>query len=153
MILTLKFNNLPPLPLNRAKTLVAPKGKPPMMIKTPLAREFESDLTSRLLEFDDDIKLFKSRFKDSDNYIRLELFAYCPTLELFTKAGSINNKCPDFDSNKLMIDVIFKGIDINDKYVKEANIRYLESLDEYWNFVLMFHIERNDNLRVVNNYL
>lgn len=140
MILSLKFYNLPPLPLNRAKTLVAPRGKPPMMIKTSLAREFESDLSARLVEFEKEIGLFKSKFKDKQNYIKLEFFAYCPHDELFTKEGAVNSKCPDFDSNKLMIDVIFKGIGINDKYVKEADIKYLQSSDEYWNFVLLFHI-------------
>jgi hypothetical protein len=152
MTLILKFNNLPPLPLNRAKTIVAVKGRPPMLIKTPIAREFEQDLSLRLNDFSSEIKSFKSRFDESKNYVRLELFAYSPKSELFTKSGAINSKCPDFDSNKLMIDVIFKGIDINDKYVKEANIKYLESFDEYWNFILMFHIENLDNLKV-SNYL
>jgi hypothetical protein len=136
------------MPLNRSKTIIAPKGKPPMMIKTPLAREFEADLSNRLLEYGEDIGKFRKKFKDKENYIDLEFFAYCPPNELFTKNGSINSKCPDFDSNKLMIDVIFKGIGINDKYVKEANIKYLQSYDEYWNFVILLHIRKVENLKL-----
>lgn len=146
MILTLKFYNLPPMPTNRAKTLVVSKGRP-MLIKTPLAREFEYDIATRMKEYEQEITNFKVFFEKCQNYIRLEFFAYCPSSELFTKNGGINSKCPDFDSTKLMIDAVFTNMKVNDKYVKDCDIRYAESYDEFWNYILIMHTSPVNNLR------
>lgn len=145
--LVLTFNNLPPMPLNRTKTLVAPKGKRPMWIKTPLAREFEKDLSDRLGEFTSDINGFKDSFNKSNSYIDLTFLAYCPSKELFTSLGEISSRCPDFDSNKLMIDIIFGAVGIDDKFVKSANIKYLESSDEFWNFRIVLKSSPSTNLK------
>jgi len=134
--LKIVINNLPPMPRNRSHVLT--RG---MLIKTPLAREFEKDLTYRLQEFRQEITSFVSNFTIVEHYINLSYTIYTPKEELITKAGYISAKSVDFDAHKLMTDVIFKEVGINDKYARKVDIFTPISHDGFWNYVVILRIK------------
>lgn len=128
MNLTIEINDLPFLPLNRAKMIV---GKPrPMLIKTALCREFEKDLEGRLAEYG------KHTIED-DEYIEVVYNLFCPRSEFFTKEGKLSSRCPDADSIKVLQDVIFRSIGIDDKHIKELKVYMMPSDDETWKYRIL----------------
>lgn len=127
MKLTIEINDMPFMPLNRAKMVV---GKPrPMLIKTALCREFEKDLESRLVVYG------KHIIKD-DEYIEVVYNLLCPKSEFFTKDGKLSSRCPDADSIKVLQDVIFRSIGIDDKHIKNLTVNMVPSEDEKWNYII-----------------
>lgn len=127
MHLTIEINDLPFIPLNRAKMVVS---KPrPMLIKTALCREFEKDLESRLV-------IYGKHTIEDNEYIEVEYVLYCPREEYFTKEGKLSSRCPDADSIKVLQDVVFRSIGIDDKHIKDLRVQMLPSPDMKWNYVI-----------------
>jgi hypothetical protein len=141
------INNLPPMPRNRSHTLTV-AGKRPISYKTPLCVAFEKDLEERLEVYKKSFWDFHQAFKPEESFIELTMYAFCPSSELFTQKGTINSKCPDFDSNKVMIDVLARCLGVDDKYYKWANIKYFESHSGFWDYVISFNIRSLSELKV-----
>lgn len=140
MILTLKFYNLPPMPRNRSHTLVN-KGGRPMNIKTPLCREFESDLESRMKEFKAPITEFLSNFDKKKHYISGEYYLFNPKQELITKEGCISSRAVDTDAHKAFRDTIYRCMGIDDKLERDSRFFTPISHDEYHNVIVILKLE------------
>ena len=120
MILTLRFEDLPPMPRNRSHMLTVSKGRP-MNIKTPLCREFEKDVESRIKEFSSHALAFKEAFNPEKHYISAEYFIFTPREQLFTLKGQISAKAVDLDAHKVLQDTIFRCIQLDDKLIRNVN--------------------------------
>lgn len=131
--LNIKIDNLPPMPRNRSHMLTGKGGKC-MLIKTPLAREFEKDLVSRLLDYSPHIARFKEHFSPDQHFLKVTYTIYTPHNDLFTKDGRISLKAVDCDAHKLFQDVLFREIGIDDKFIRNVQYFTPESRDEYWNY-------------------
>ena len=139
MYLKIVIDNLPYLPINRAKMVI---GRPkPMLVKTPLCREFEKDLTSRLSEYP------KQTLPD-DEYLKVTYNLYCPIEEYFTKEGKISSRCPDADSIKILQDTLFRSLGLDDKHIKDLTVRVLPSATGNWDYIVYIESHKIENLYV-----
>jgi hypothetical protein len=145
MILPIKILDLPPMPRNRSHMLTA-KGGRPMNIKTPLAREYEKDLAFRLKEYAGKMMLFRNAYIPTKHYVSIEYYIYTPKDVLFTKDGHISARCVDLDAHKVMQDVLFDCLGLNDKLVRNANYFSPQSHDGNWNYVFVLKLENLCNL-------
>lgn len=145
MILTLRFEDLPPMPRNRSHMLTVSKGRP-MNIKTPLCREFEKDVESRIKEFSSQALAFKEAFNPDKNYISAEYFIFTPREQLFTLKGQISAKSVDLDAHKVLQDTIFRCIQLDDKLIRNVNYFSPISHDGKWNYVIIYKLENLCNL-------
>jgi hypothetical protein len=110
-----------------------------MWIKTPLAREFEKDLTFRLLhDFSTLFEDFKKEFFSENNYLELTYHIYVPKDLYFTKDGLISNRGCDTDSIKLLQDTLMKSVGIDDKYIRDLHVISRPSEDGNWNYEFSF---------------
>jgi hypothetical protein len=146
MILILTFEDLPPMPRNRSHMLTA-KGGRPMNIKTPLCREFEKDLHNRLLKFQSSIDYFNSCYVSNKHYIVAEYYIYTPEELLFTKQGAISSRSVDVDAHKVMTDVVFNCIGLDDKIMRDCRIITPVSHDGKHNYILILKLETKWNLK------
>jgi hypothetical protein len=121
--------------------LTVTKGRP-MNIKTPLAREFEKDVTQRLEIYSDAINKFKKQFNPKIHYISAEYTIYTPSDIIFTKDGSISSRSVDLDAHKSLQDTIFRFIGLDDKLVRDVRYHSPVSHDGKWNFVIMLNLEK-----------
>jgi len=140
-VLSLVLEDLPPMPRNRSHMLTVTKGRP-MNIKTPLAREFEKDVTQRLEIYKDQITKFRKSFESKLHYISAEYFIYTPASALFTKDGVISSRSVDLDAHKLLQDTIFRFMDLDDKLVRDVRYHSPESPNDRWTFVCVFNLEK-----------
>ena len=145
MILTLRFEDLPPMPRNRSHMLIS-KGKRPMNIKTPLCREFENDVQSRMRQFSEDSISFKEAFDPEKHYICAEYYIFTPREQLFTLKGQISAKAVDLDAHKVLQDTIFRCIDLDDKLIRHVTYFSPISHDGKWNYVILYKLENLCNL-------
>jgi hypothetical protein len=132
--LKLIINNLPYMPLNRAKMLTVAKGRP-MLIKTPLCREFEKDLTQRMAHYQRDFVDFIDAFRPN-HILKVVYEIYCPKDEFYTKEGNISSRCPDADSIKVLQDTIFSCLGIDDKHIKQLTITMNPSNSGNWDYTI-----------------
>lgn len=146
MILILKFENIPPMPRNRSHMLVA-KGKRPMNIKTPLCREFEKDLLHRLSIYQSEIAYFRSCYVPEKHYIAAEYYIYTPEDLLFTTKGAISSRTLDVDAHKVMTDVIYTSIGLDDKIMRDCRIVTPVSHDGNYNYIIILKLETKWNLQ------
>jgi hypothetical protein len=113
-----------------------------MNIKTPLAREFEKDLSNRMEIYRPSFEEFTRSFDKRFNYISAEYYIYTPQESLFTKDGHISSRSVDLDAHKLLQDTIFKTIGLDDKLIREVAYRSAVSQDGKWNFVCIYNLEK-----------
>jgi hypothetical protein len=146
MILIIKIEDLPPMPRNRSHMLTVSQ-KRPMNVKTPLCREYEKDLFSRMNEFKAPAASFKKAFDPHKHYISAEYYIFTPDSQLFTVDKRISAKAVDLDAHKVMQDTIFKYIDLDDKLVRDAKYFSPVSHDGKWNYVIVYRLENLCNLR------
>ncbi len=144
--LQFEVNDLPPMPRNRSHQLTV-AGRRPMNIKTQLCREFEKDLTHRLLEFEKGFKTFKQIFIPSKNYVSLDVVVFTPGESLFTRENTISARSVDFDAHKVMVDTVFRSLDMDDKVVRKFSIFTPESHDGNWNYTFGLTIRNLDEIR------
>jgi hypothetical protein len=111
-----------------------------MLIKTPLAREFEKDLVNRLEAYSSQIELLRGSFSPDQHFLKVNYTIYTPHADLFTKEGRISLKAVDCDAHKLFQDVIFRTIGVDDKYIRNVQFFTPESKDEFWNYVVKIEI-------------
>lgn len=138
---SIKIENLPPMPRNRSHSLVTVKNRV-MNIKTPLARMFELDLYKRLDDRYLNIqKELKKAFNPRQNFLSVNYVIFTPLKELITSQGSINSRAVDTDAHKLFQDVIFKFLELDDKYVREAYYFTPKSTDGNWNYLIEINIK------------
>ena len=152
MILILTFEDLPPMPLNRARMLTISGGRP-MNIKTPLCREFEKDLHNRLLKFQSNIDYFNSCYVPNKHYIVAEYYIYTPEELLFTAKGAISSRSVDVDAHKVMTDVVFNCIGLDDKIMRDCRIITPVSHDGKHNYRIILRLEKLSNLISTPNIL
>lgn len=145
MILSLSFNDLPPMPRNRSHMLTVSKGRP-MNIKTPLCREFEKDLYSRMLEFQNKCIKFRKSFNPDKNYISAEYYIFTPRTSLFTLKNQISSKSVDLDAHKVLQDTIFRFLELDDKLIRDVEYFSPISHDDKWNYVIIYKLENLCNL-------
>ena len=145
MILSLSFNDLPPMPRNRSHMLTVSKGRP-MNIKTPLCREFENDLSARMLEFQDKCVKFRQSFDPDKNYISAEYYIFTPRTSLFTLKNHISSKSVDLDAHKVLQDTIFRFLELDDKLIRDVKYISPISHDDKWNYVIIYKLENLCNL-------
>lgn len=145
--LNIKIDNLPPMPRNRSHMLTGKAGKC-MLIKTPLAREFEKDLVSRLFDYSPHIARFKEHFSPDQHFLKVTYTIYTPHNDLFTKDGRISLKAVDCDAHKLFQDVLFREIGIDDKFIRNVQYFTPESRDEHWNYSVNIEVYDLDVLYV-----
>ena len=137
------IENLPPMPRNRSH-MVARN----MLIKTPLAREFEKDLVNRL---ESHILLFDSlreSFNPLQHFLKVYYTIYTPKADLFTKSGSISLRAVDCDAHKVFQDVIFKCLQIDDKTIRNVTYFTPQSHDDLWNYSINIEVCDMDVLYV-----
>ena len=127
-MLKIIINDLPPMPRNRSHQVTKN-----MLIKTPLAREFEKDLTNRLQEYKNDFINFKSLVSD-DCFVVALYTIYTPSESLFTKEGRVSLRAVDTDAHKMMRDTIYKCIGIDDKMERDTRFYTPVSYYEKWNY-------------------
>lgn len=132
--LKLTINNLPFMPLNRAKMLTVAKGRP-MNIKTPLCREFEKALAQKLAPYQRNFAEFVANHKPNQA-LKIVYEIYCPREEYFTKEGAISSRCPDTDSIKVLQDSLFECIGLDDKYIKELISVFRPSTTGNWDYTI-----------------
>lgn len=143
-MLILKIDNLPPMPANRAKMLVSrPK---PMYVKTPLARQFELDLTERLGHYSEDFARFLKAFNPKEHYLSADYCIYTPQELLFTKSGGISRRAVDADAHKMLMDTIFRCIGLDDKLVRDYRVYTPPSPDGNWNYRITLQLENISGL-------
>lgn len=140
-MISIVLEDLPPMPRNRSHMLTVTKGRP-MNIKTPLAREFEKDVTQRLEVYSDAITEFRKSFDPKLHYISAEYFIYTPASALFTKDGIISSRSVDLDAHKSLQDTIFRFMGLDDKLVRDVRYHSPESPDDKWTFVCVFNLEK-----------
>lgn len=128
------------MPRNRSHMLTTVKGRP-MNIKTPLCREFEKDLTTRLEVFKAEIKDFVSCYKPTKHFIEAEYIIHTPKEVLFTKEGKISQHATDLDAHKAMQDTIFKALGLDDSLVRDARYKTPISSDGFWNYDITFWLK------------
>lgn len=146
MVLSILIEDLPPMLRNRSHMLVNKKGRP-MNIKTPLCREFEKDLESRLDKYKSEIINFRESFKEKVHFISMEMYMYTPKDLLYKKEGGISSRAGDVDAHKVQIDTIFRCIGLDDKLVREYKITTPESHDGKFNTIVFLKLERIECLR------
>jgi hypothetical protein len=110
-----------------------------MNIKTALCREFEKDLIQRLEVMKDGFKNFRSHL-NSSTYIRACYYIYTPVDSLFTKEGRISLRAVDTDAHKVMRDVLYKCIGVDDKLERDTRFFTPVSHDGKWNYVFELQI-------------
>lgn len=133
--LTIEIKNLPPMPRNRSHSIANNR-----LIKTPLARAFEEDLTKRLEKFDEDIKFFKYGFNSSKHFLKVFYLISTPSSELFKKDGGISARAVDCDAHKVFQDVLFKKIGIDDKFIRNVQYYTPVSSSEFWEYKVTIEI-------------
>ena len=139
----IEIKNLPPMPRNRSH-MVARN----MLIKTPLARAFEEDLFDRLKKMDQTMfESFKKQFDPKKHYITAQYIIYTPEDELFTKDGRISHRAVDTDAHKLMQDVIFKHMKIDDALIRYSSYSTPVSGDGNWNYFIIINTAPLEYLR------
>jgi len=111
-----------------------------MLIKTDLAREFEKDLKSRLEDYSELFKDFREYYNPKRHYIEAEYNIYTPKSELITLSGHISAHAVDVDAHKVMQDVIFKCMGLDDKLIRDCNYRTPVSIDDKWNYVIVYRL-------------
>lgn len=119
-----------------------------MLIKTDLAREFEKDLTERLKEYAPIFEEFKNYFDPRRHFIEAEYNIYTPKSELFTVSGAVSARSTDVDAHKLLQDVIFKSMKLDDKLIRDCTYVTPVSLDDKWNYIIVFRLVRLEALYV-----
>jgi hypothetical protein len=128
--------------------MISTWGKRPMLIKTDLAREFEKDLTERLKEYAPIFEEFKNYFDPRRHFIEAEYNIYTPKSELFTVSGAVSARSTDVDAHKLLQDVIFKSMKLDDKLIRDCTYVTPVSLDDKWNYIIVFRLVRLEALYV-----
>ncbi len=133
--LTIRLYNLPPLPRNSATSPVGSR-----VILTEMAREFKVDLRYRLAnQFDQDqFRQFKQEFSTGQWSVKREMVVETPTNRLFTKDGRISDTSIDEDAHKHLQDVVMGHLGINDAQIIRSSVEKVESLDEYWNWTIIY---------------
>ena len=129
------------MPLNRARMLTVAKGRP-MNIKTQLCREYEKDLTSRLLEYKNEFTEFRKNFNPKEHYIEAVYTVFTPAELLFKKEGGISLRASDNDSYKVFTDCLFDSIGLDDKYIRDQRIISAVSDDENWNYIISLEVKK-----------
>ena len=140
-ILTLKFENLNPLPRNRSHSLIV-KGGRPMNIKTPLARDFEKAVEDTMKEFSSQCSKFKDSYIPDKHYISAEYYLFTPRNILITKEGKISSRANDSDSNKVFRDCIYRFIGLDDKLERDSRFFTPISHDDNHNVIVILKLER-----------
>jgi hypothetical protein len=120
----------------------------PMNIKTALCREFEKDLDSRLLKESEQIEKFFNEFDKKENYIKAEYIIFTPASELFTKEGAISSRSVDTDAHKVMRDVIYQHIGIDDKVERETCFYTQISTSGNWDYHITLILRKISDLYV-----
>lgn len=138
--LSIMFEDLPPMPTNRAKTLVVIR-KRPMYIKTPLAREFEKDVLNRLEKDRTPIMEFVSSFDKKLHFIKAEYVLFTPEDILFTKNGCVSNRAGDLDAHKLFQDTLFSFMGLDDKLIRDVRYHSLVSRTDKHDIKIIFKLE------------
>lgn len=139
----LEIKDLPPCPRNRSHMVTRN-----MLIKTPLCREFEKDLTSRLEDFQEAFRDFSEMFDVNCKHLSVTYLIYTPSDSLFKKDGGISSRSVDVDAHKVMQDVLFKCIGVDDKFIRNATYFTPVSEDGKWNYKIFIEICDNDTLYV-----
>ncbi len=145
MHIQIQINNLPPMPRNRSHMLTSSGGRP-MNIKTALCREFEKDLDSRLLKDAKQITEFFNCFDRKEHYIKAEYILHTPASELFTKDGHISSRSVDTDAHKVMRDVLYQHLGIDDKVERVTCFYTNVSKDDKWNYTITLIIRNISEL-------
>lgn len=144
---TIAISNLPPMPRNRSHMLTV-AGKRPMNIKTPLCREFEKDLTDRLIEYKDMFTCIQDEFDKKRHYISATYYIYTPASELFTKEGAISSRSIDTDAHKCMRDVLYSSIGLDDKVERDTRFYTPVSATGDWDYLIRLEIKDKESLYV-----
>lgn len=119
-----------------------------MLTKTPLARAFEEDLSDRLNKMDQKMfQDFKKHFNPKLHYISIQYIIYTPEEELFTKDGRVSHRAVDTDAHKLMQDIIFKHMKIDDSAIRYSSYSTPVSGDGNWNYFIIINTEPIGYLR------
>lgn len=130
MKLEMKFENLPPMFRNHSHM---PRNN--MIIKTPMARAFEEEMSMRLFEIDPAIiKSFNKAYDKKKHYIINLTVISAPANILWTLTNTIDQHSGDWDAHKCYFDCIFKHIGIDDSQAMDNHVFKRESDDENWNF-------------------
>jgi hypothetical protein len=138
--LVVTIHDLPPMPRNRSHRVANN-----MLIKTEMCREFEKDLTERLKEFANGFGSFKADCSDS-NFIRATYTIFTPRSHLFTKEGRISLRGVDTDAHKVLRDVLYRSIGIDDKLERDTRFYTPVSPDENWNYQIELFLEPIETL-------
>lgn len=113
-MLYMEIHGLPHCPRNRSHAIIT-KGKFPMLAKTEAARSYEAALKFHLKKYENGAKEFAKSFDKEKQHIVAIWEFFSP--DLLTKSGKISENSGDLDCHKVLQDVIFDFIGIDDSYV------------------------------------
>lgn len=118
-----------------------------MNIKTPLCREYEKDLETRLLKFSLEILKFIEAHDPDEHYIVATYLIFTPEDLLFTQKGTISSRTLDVDAHKVMTDTIFRSIGLDDKLMRDCHIVTPVSHDGKYNYKITLKLENKCKLK------
>ena len=113
-MLHLEVKGLPHCPRNRSHAIIQ-KGKFWMMVKTEAARSYELALKFHLVKYATAMETFKNNF-DPKKHCLVAIWEFVSP-EVLTKTGKISENSTDLDAHKVLQDVIFESIGIDDAYI------------------------------------
>jgi hypothetical protein len=119
-----------------------------MNIKTPLCRAFEQDLHKRLHNYAQAFSSFVSEFDKKRHFIKARYVIFTPEEVLFTKAGHISSLSVDTDAHKVMRDVLYECIGIDDKVERNTTFFTPVSPDGKWNYLIELELFNKEVLYV-----
>lgn len=112
--LQIEIKGLPHCPRNRSHAIIK-KGKFAMLAKTEAARSYEAALKHHLQQFKIAAETFRSCFDEKKHCLTVIWEFASP--EVVTKSGKISENSTDLDAHKVLQDVIFEFIGIDDAYI------------------------------------
>lgn len=148
--LEITISDLPPMPRNRSHMLTSSKGRP-MNIKTELCRQFEKTLEGMLYRYSKDFQEFKQGFDPKLHYIQATYYIFTPKILLYTKEDKISSRSVDTDAHKVMRDVLYKCLGIDDKVERDSRFFTPVSQDDAWNYVIRLKLEEKWKLETLGN--
>lgn len=96
---------------------VSRNGRP---YKTSECKKFEQELSRALALYNQSKQLFRNDYDDKKHGIKLALTIYTP--KLYTQRKTINKKSVDFDAHKVLVDVLFNWLGIDDSQIIDSRV-------------------------------
>lgn len=127
-----------PISINKKFTL---HKRSRFIIKSPEAQSFEKKINLMLNDFEDLFNELRDNYKQDKHAISFDLEVFVPQHEFFTKKQTINQRCLDVtNAFKMLEDIIFKRIGIDDSQIVQASAGKFPWARETWSCIVKIKI-------------